>query len=274
MKKIFIILSVALTAAACSGKLNIPDQPEVPASKTFELSANMSSYSGEFLWSPGKAIGIYGSLQGSNAKYVPYNEYLGKGGVIKMYGPEVDGTLYAYFPYSAEGYEAVADGLVPYASVQTYRASAAEHFSENTVLVAQQENGVFDFAIRSGLVKFEVDVDFAGEVKSVVLVSGLNYLSGNFAIDPQADQPVTEGGKTLTVCGMGVQNGKFDVYFALPEGSYETLQLSVHTDAESVSKPVNGVVPVRAGEVTSMTVVDEAYEYTGSDFIIIPEIFD
>ena len=37
---------------------------------------------------------------------------------------------------------------------------------------------------------------------------------------------------------------------------------------------LNGVVPVRAGEVTPMTVVDEAYEYTGSDFIIIPEIFD
>jgi hypothetical protein len=33
-------------------------------------------------------------------------------------------------------------------------------------------------------------------------------------------------------------------------------------------------VPVRAGEVTNLTVVDEAYEYTGSDFEKIPGIFD
>ena len=274
MKKIYIILSVALAAAACSGKLSLPEQPDMPDSRTFEISAEVSSYSGEFLWNPGMSIGVYGSVLGSNARYVPYNEYIGKSGVVRMYGPEVEGNLNAYYPYRAEGYEAVASGRVPYASVQAYRPSAAGHFTENTVLVASQEDGVFDFAIRSGLVKFEVDVDYVGEVKSVVLVSGLNYLSGNFAIDPEDEQPVTDGGNTLTVRGMGIQSGKFDVFFALPAGSYETLQLTVHTDGVSVTKPVNGVVPVRAGEVTSMTAVDETYEYTGSDFIIIPGIFD
>jgi hypothetical protein len=73
---------------------------------------------------------------------------------------------------------------------------------------------------------------------------------------------------------MGKASGKLEVWFVLPAGSYDTLQLVVMTDQTNMTKPVNGVVPVRAGEVTNMTVVDEAYEYTGSDFEKIPGIFD
>ena len=274
MKRIFIIFSALCAAVSCAGNLNLPSEPKTPQSGIFEVSAQVSSYSGEFLWNEGNAIGVYGTVEGANAKYVPYDSYLGKAGLVKMYGPEVDGTLTAYFPYCAEGYPGVALGRVPYASVQEYRQSAGEHFTANTVFASRLEDGLFDFEIRSGLVKFEVETSYTGEIKGVDLISGSDWLCGNFSLDSDAEEPVTQGGKSVSVRGMGVRTEKFDVWIALPAGSYQALQLVVRTDAETVTKPVNGVVPVRAGEVTSMTVVDEAYEYTGSDFVIIPGIFD
>ena len=274
MKKIYMLLSLAVVASGCGGRLDLPEEPDVPKAVRYELSAQVSSLSDVYVWKEGSAVGVYGSSKGDNAKYVPYNGFHGKTGLVELYGPEVDGTIYGYFPYNSEGYAAVAEGRCPYVPVQQYRTSAAGHYSANAVLVAAEIDGVLDFAHRAGLVHFSVNVDVEGQVKGVMLSSALDPLCGNFSIDPEDESPVTDAGNTVTVRGMGKPQGKFDVWFLLPAGEYEALQLVVMTDQTQLTKPVNGKVPVSAGEVTKMTVVDEAYEYTGSDFEIIGGIFD
>ena len=272
MKRLLSIIAISCIAASCSGKLSLPEDPEVVQNGRYEFTAQVASLSDPIIWTEGKAVGVYGAVSGINAKYVPYNEFYGKSGLVRLYGAAVEGESVAYFPYCEEGYVAVAQGKCPYKTVQQYYPSAAEHYSNNVVLAAKETDGQFDFVHRAGLVRFEVDVDFEGEVKGVSLVSGLGLLSGNFPLD--SEDEVTEGSNTVTVRGMGKSSGKFDVWFLLPAASYETLQLVVMTDEKNMTKPVNGVVPVVAGEVTNMTVVDEAYEYTGSDFEKIPGIFD
>ena len=272
MKRLFTIIAITWAAVSCGNKLSLPEDPQVPQSGRYEFSAQVASLSEALVWTEGKAMGVYGTVKGENTKYVPYNEYHGKSGLVKLYGAEVEGDLMAYFPYNEQGYAAVAEGKCPYRSVQKYYPSAAEHYAGNVVLVAKETDGKFDFVHKAGLIRFEINVDFDGEVKAVQLSSGLNVLCGNFPLD--ADGEVSEGENVVTVRGMGKTSGKFDVWFMLPAGSYETLQVVVMTDQTNMTKPVNGVVPVRAGEVTNMTVVDEAYEYTGSDFEKIPGIFD
>ena len=272
MKRLFTIITIAWSVASCAGKLELPEDPQVTQTGRYEFTAQVASLADPIVWTEGKAVGVYGSVKGDNAKYVPYNEFSGKSGQVKLYGEAVEGEVVAYFPYSAEGYAAVAQGKCPYNPVQNYYPTAAEHYASNVVLVADEKDGNFDFIHRAGLLHFEVNVDFEGEVKSLQLISGLNALSGNFPLD--AEDEITDPEQTVTVRGMGKPIGKFDVWFVLPAGSYETLQLVVMTDQNNLTKPVNGVVPVRAGEVTNMTVVDEAYEYTGSDFEKIPGIFD
>lgn len=274
MKKLYMILTVAVIASGCYGRLDLPADPQVPESMRYEISAQVASLSDAYLWKEGSAVGVYGSVKGENAKYVPYSTYIGKTGLVGLYGAEVDGDIYAYFPYNPVGYAAVAEGRCPYSPIQQYRTSAAEHYATNVVLVAAEESGALDFVHRAGLVHFSVDVDVEGEVKGVMLSSALASLSGNFSIDSAAEPLVTDAVNSVTVRGMGRPQGKFDVWFLLPAGEYEALQLVVMTDEAELTKPINGSVPVVAGEVTRMTVVDEAYEYTGSDFEIIGGIFD
>ena len=272
MKRLYTIIAITWAAVSCGNKLSLPEDPQVPQTGRYEFSAQVASLSDALVWTEGKAMGVYGTVRGENAKYVPYNEYYGQSGLVKLYGAEVEGELMAYFPYNEQGYAVVAEGRCPYKSVQKYHSSAAEHYAANVVLVAKEVEGKFDFVHKAGLIRFEVDVDFDGEVKGVQLVSGLNVLSGNFPLE--ADGEISDAENVVTVRGMGKTAGKFDVWVVLPAGSYETLQVVVMTDQTNMTKPVNGVVPVRAGEVTNLTVVDEAYEYTGSDFEKIPGIFD
>ena len=272
MKRLFTIIAITWVVASCGGKIDLPDDPQVSQSGRYEFTAQVASLDDPLVWNEGKSVGVYGSVKGQNSKYVPYSQFYGQSGQVKLYGEAVDGDIIAYFPYTAEGYAAVSEGKCPYRSVQNYYPSAAEHYAANVVLVAKEDNGNFDFVHRAGLIHFEVNVDFDGEVKGVQLVSGLNALSGNFPLT--LDEEISDPHQTVTVRGMGKPLGKFDVWFVLPAGSYETLQLVVNTDITSLTKPVRGTVPVRAGEVTNMTVVDETYEYTGSDFEKIPGIFD
>lgn len=274
MNKLYVILLSVLAASGCGGRIDFPEVPDVPKATRYEVFAQIASLSGDFIWSQDEAIGVYGNVKGTNARYVPYNDFIGESGFVKLYGEEVDGELMGYYPYSDDGLAAVAEGRCPYSAVQQYRKSAAEHYSANAVLVATEIDGNLDFVHRAGLVHFNVNVEVEGQVKSVDLVSSGAPLCGNFSIDPEDENPVTSGGFSVTVRGMGKAQGSFDVWILLPAGEYTALQLVVVTDETKLTRPVNGSVPVHAGEVTDMTVVDEAYEYTGSGFEIIEGIFD
>ena len=95
-----MLLSLAVVASGCGGRLDLPEEPDVPKAVRYELSAQVSSLSDVYVWKEGSAVGVYGSSKGDNAKYVPYNGFHGKTGLVELYGPEVDGTIYGYFPYN------------------------------------------------------------------------------------------------------------------------------------------------------------------------------
>ena len=60
MKRLLVLFAVILVSAGCGG-LDLPEDPKVPQATCFEVSAQISSLSGEFIWSEGRAIGVYGS---------------------------------------------------------------------------------------------------------------------------------------------------------------------------------------------------------------------
>ena len=78
MKRLLSIIAISCIAASCSGKLSLPEDPEVVQNGRYEFTAQVASLSDPIIWTEGKAVGVYGAVSGINAKYVPYNEFYGK----------------------------------------------------------------------------------------------------------------------------------------------------------------------------------------------------
>lgn len=269
MKKILILFSTAVLLASCSAKSLLKPDPEVQESGTVSVSATIPA---DHIWSGNDAIGIYGTVKGTNARFVPFSSCLGKDGQATLYGSAVDGELVAYYPYSYGGVPTLTEGLVVLPQIQSYCRDAFSQVISNTVAVARGKEGVFDLDFLVGAVHFKVSAKFSGEVKSVTLSSISDVLSGEMSID---DGSMSESGlKSVAVRGIGRPEGEFDLWVMLPVGNYSGLEMTIISDEGSVVKSVRGSIPVEKGRVSETVVKDEAFEYAGSDYEVIPGIFD
>lgn len=272
MKRIGIYLMVMAAAVSCEYKLDMPDVPETGQEGVFELSAAMPSP--DFIWDEASSIGVYGTMEGDNVRYTLYNDFAGKKGVARFYGRDVSGDCFAYYPYRPEGVPAVAAGRIPCFAVQQFRPTPTEHLAANSVFVAGAVEGKFEFLNTCGLVGLQLDPAVFGTIRKLVLNSAVDWLCGNFSMDGDSEEMVTDGGRAVEVVGLGTQAGPFTVYFVLHEGEYDGLKLEIHTDVQVVTADVTGKVTVTAGEETMAAVMVEDMGGTGSDFEIIPGEFD
>lgn len=269
MKKILILFSTAVLLASCSAKSLLKPDPEVSESGTVSVSATISA---DHVWSGNDAVGIYGSLKGVNAKFVPLSSCFGKGGQATLYGSAVDGELVGYYPYSYGGVPTLTKGFVVLPQIQKYCRDAFSQITGNTVAVARGKDGILDMEYLVGVVHFKVSAKFSGEVKSVTLSSISDVLSGEMSID---DGSMSESGPgSVSVRGIGRREGEFDLWVMLPCGIYSGLELTIISDEGSVVKSVRGSIPVEKGRVSETVVKDEAFEYAGSDYEVIPGNFD
>lgn len=269
MKKILILFSTAVLLASCSAKSLLKPDPEVRESGTVYVPATISA---DHIWSGNDAVGIYGFLKGVNTKFVPLSSCFGQGGKATLYGAAVDGGLVAYYPYSNDGVPTLTEGFVVLPQIQKYCRDAFSQITGNTFAVARGKDGVLNLEYLVGVVHFKVSAKFSGEVKSVTLSSISDVLSGEMSID---DGSMLESGPgSVSVRGIGKREGEFDLWVMLPCGTYSGLEMTINSDAGSVVKSVRGSIPVEKGRVSETVVKDEAFEYTGSDYEVIPGNFD
>lgn len=268
MKKILLI-TAALVLGACSAKGLLKPDPEVTVKGTVSLQASMGQ---DHMWKGTDAVGVYGSKMGTNAKYVPVEASLGKSGTATLYGSAVDGEIVAYYPYSSKGMAALKDGYAILPAIQEYRPGAASALTSNAVAFARGVDGLLSLDYKVGVVHFKVAAKFIGEVKSVVLSSFYDILSGPMDIDDGTMSQ--EGEKSVCIRGIGKPEGAFDVWVVLPCGTYSSLEMTIVSDRDNIVKSVRGSIPVEDGKVAETILKDEAYEYAGSDYIVIRGEFD
>lgn len=268
MKKILLI-TAALVLGACSAKGLLKPDPEVTEKGTVSLQASIGP---DHTWKSSDAVGVYGSKMGSNAMYVPDEASLGKSGTATLYGSAVDGEIVAYYPYSPKGMPFLSEGYVKLPSIQSYCRDAASQIASNTVAFARAGDAVLNMERKVGVVHFKVVAKFSGEVKSVTLSSLYDVLCGNMSIDDGS--MAEDGSHSVSVRGIGKPEGAFDVWVVLPCGTYSSLEMTIVSDRDNIVKSVRGSIPVEDGKVAETILKDEAYEYAGSDYIVIRGEFD
>lgn len=276
MKHAFYILALAACLVACSKNGSSGKEPEVLNPPHNIISALIEDNGSSHRWSEGDFFGLYGSVSGENVRYVVEPVSFEKEGLTRIYGSGVDGDVYGYFPYHEDGYPAVAEGRQPLSPAQVYCLSAREQMIQNTILVAKLEDEILNFSWLCGVLHIHVTAGVSGTVRSASLLSAGIPVCGNYSItgtEPLFD----DAGNELTLTGVGLPcepDSPLDLYFMIPPGVYTSLSLSLTSELETVTKPVDLAVSIDAKAEFSCTVSEKETVYEGTDIIIIDGEFD
>lgn len=272
---VFFVFSVAVLSACSKGSSDVA--PEVSNPPHNILSARIADYGTSHIWKEGDLFGLYGSISGDNVRYVVEPVSYEKDGNARIYGSGVDGEVYGYYPYDEEdGCPAAALGRQPLAAQQAYWGSAREQVMQSTVLVAKLDNEVLSFSWVCGVLHLHITAGVNGTVRAASLSSGDVPLCGDYSIIG-ADPLMANASGTLTVTGIGrlcEPETPLDVYFMLPPGVYSSLSLTLTSDEESVTKPVDLTVAITSMAEVNCTVSEKETVYEGTDLIIIDGEFD
>ena len=267
MKK-YLILSIALLAAACTEKYN-PDyaEPFIAPQGRSVFRAEVITLDGTWTWDASLSrLGVYGA-NASNAAFYPRASFDGKSGEIEIMGQDILGQAYAYLPYRPTGYEAVAEGCQPLFEEQRFFPDATAQINGNEILVAAaDEEGLFRFSHRCGALCFKVAIALGENVKTLTL-SAAEPLAG--WLETGANPAMRNPSYRVTVTGINAPCSERDplsVWVMLPEGSYSGLFITVAGDTESISTIVEGTYEIKPGQETVAGAREKKNDYDGSDF--------
>ena len=276
MKKILFILIVPALMFSCSKGSGSDSGSSVTNPPANILTVDIEGYGASHIWSSDDCFGIYGSKKGDNVRYVVETTSFEQDGQTRIYGTGAEGEVTGYYPYSAEGYPAVAEGRQPLFSAQTFMESAEEQLKAHTVLVAKVQDERLSFTYRCGVLHLHMTTDIAGPVTSAVLTSASKAVCGElemFSENPAVQNP----GSELELSGINrpcsLEN-PLDVRFMLPPGTYSDLQITLISDAETIMKPVEATLTIEPKSEVRCTISNKETIYEGSDIIIIEGRFD
>ncbi len=267
MKRSILLFGMLLTAVSCVEKLPVAAEPEVAEQGVCLLRAQMED--GSFVWTlPDARVGIY-SESSANSCWSPRAAYVGKIGEVEIFGPEAKGTVYAYWPWSEEGYSPCADGRVRIPSEQKWYDGFEAHMSGNSpCLVARAENGRLHFRRHCGALHVRVAMDFTRNVQGIVL-SSADEICGDYDVSGLADERLVNGGKSIRLTGIDAPASvacPLEAWLMLPPGTYGGLFISVSAGDESVTAVIEGVVRVESGKQTDVDARERRHDYEGGDF--------
>lgn len=275
MKK-YLILSIALLAAACTEKYN-PDyaEPFITPQGRSVFTAEVLPLSGTWTWDASLSrVGVYGSNV-SNASFSPRAAFDGASGRAELMGRDVLGRAYAYLPYTVEGYDAVAEGCQPLSGEQRFFPGAAEQIEGNEILVAAaDEEGLFRFVHRCGVLRLNVAITLGENVKTLTL-SAAEPVAGwlEMGETPGMKNPLY----SVTVRGIDApcsEQAPLSVWVMLPEGTYTDLFITVAGETESISTIVEGTYEILSGKETVAGAKEQKNNYDGSDFESEEVVYD
>lgn len=267
MKKIIGVIAIFTIAASCTERLPVPVQPDLTDQGICVLRAEMDDPG--FVWDAVKSkIGIY-SASGENMSWSIRSIYDGKTGEAEIFGREARGKVYAYYPYSAEGYTPCAEGRVNIPSAQKWFDTFDGHINGNTTcLVAAAEDGKLSFRQVCGCIHIRIAIDFPENIRRVVL-SAEDFICGDYYIGSGQSQRLTDGGKSITVSGIDSPSSiasPLDVWFMLPPGTYKGLFVSVSGQNESVTSVLENTITVESGKQCDADAREQRHDYGAGDF--------
>lgn len=231
-------------------------------------------------WAKGDCIGIFGSEQGQNERYV-----LKKAGdgqqKAEFYGPEVSGErIRAYYPY-AEGYE-LHDGHLSFEMLPDQEWSGETTLHQQylryvkTAFAFSNGTDTLTFAYPQGLMTFRFFFEKDVKITGLVLTSpsrnlaGTGYVTDDWIVEMKSavNYPVTLD------CGDGVSPAAYVFPVVLPAGSYEDLRLAVHVGGTDPYvchlEPVE--IPVNFSGDLAMTEVSVSIGDSSMGFDVIPDM--
>lgn len=277
MKRLLIALVLLLPVLSCTKKLVVPPDPENVDDGRTEILASVADYSGQsFLWSSSTKVGIYDSDGHSNQRYTLKNEFIGKTGEVSLYGSTIGGTAVAYLPYSDKGYPCVAQHRQPVLAEQKAGASAMEHLTLNTVLVAiGDDEGRFLFSYtggNTGLIHLTLRCPVDGMVDKVVIHSPGAPLAGNVSMLADADPFVSGGSQYLTLTGVGrpsTEESPLQVWAQVPSGQFSRLTITLVSGDKMATAVVGGSITVPSGGCVDAVAEAVSSSSGNEDFTII-----
>ena len=276
MKKLVYFFTVAAALAACSKDRGKGDAPDVSNPPHNIVSALIEDYGTSHVWSEGDLFGLYGSVSGENVRYVVEPVSFEKDGLTRIYGSGVEGVVVGYYPFDEEGCPAAAAGRQPLSPEQQYCSSAWEQVKDNTVLVARLEDEKLHFSWFCGVLHLHVTAGVNGIVRSASLTSADAPLCGDYSVTG-GDPAMANASGMLTVSEIDLPSepeSPLDLYFMLPPGVYSSLSLTLSSNEESITKPVELAVTISSMSETTCIISDKETVYDGTDIIVIEGEFD
>lgn len=277
MKRVLYIIALAVSLASCSKNSGNGNAPEVNNPPHNIITARIADYGTAHIWTEGDLFGLYGSISGENVRYVVEPVSYEKDGAARIYGSGADGDVYGYYPYNEEdGCPAAAIGRQPLSTKQDYFSNARNQLLGNSVLVAKLDEETLAFSWLCGILHIHVTAGVDGNVQTASLISDDAPLCGDYSVigeEPLLSNPA----ESVTLEGLNNLCGPdapLDLYFMLPPGVYTSLFLTLASDKESITKPIELTVTISSMSEINCTVSDKETVYDGTDIIIIDGEFD
>lgn len=239
MKKIIAtFISAACLVMSCTPQetndiFDVPQEGYTLFEADFE-DLVIAGTSAEMIWEKGIGIGVYGSSEGNNVRYILKNASDGKA-VGEYYGPEVSGeSISAYYPYS-EDY-ALFDGKMMYSlsnqQVFDGQTTVLEQFIRyaGCAYAFREDGNRLNFRYASGVMSVEVRLSKSEAVRSISLVSSAP-LAGTGKVDSDMTVTLSESASKSIVldCAEGVVSKEGDVHtkfpIVMPAGTYSDVSL-------------------------------------------------
>lgn len=278
MRKTIYILCMCMSASllSCSKVGDSADEAGVNNPASCILHAGIEGYGASHLWNADDCFGVYGSESGNNVRYVVETTSFGKDGLTRIYGTGAEGEIIGYYPYTTGGYEAVAFGRQPLPAVQVFRETSEDQLKDNTILVAKAQGDTLLFRYECGILHLHMTTDINGKVSTAVLSADTTAVCGDLSMlgeDPAIENPGTE----ISICGIGRKcslETPLDLRFMLPPGRYSDLHVTLISNSESITKPVEATLTIEPKTETKCTISNKETIYNGTDIIIIEGRFD
>ena len=267
MKRNMILLMLAtLCALSCNEKT-----PSVTVEGYTFFTADMDQVSmGTFrqdlVWEEGSYIGVYGSVQGDNERYIMRKSGQGLS-IAEFYGYNVKGEILAYSPYE-ETFSGSAEQLPLYLSPEQtlyYEDWTDQYLQWCPTACAILKDGTLDFHRPCGLLVVTFDIPETLKISSLRLSAKEEFLAGRYSFmkDGSVKAASNASGNVVLKCfdkdSKDVEGNVVGFPVVMLPGDYASIELEVVLTDEEPFKCLFNDVQIRkmtdAGRSVTMVAV-------------------
>lgn len=247
MRHLYILSVLTLLLWSC-GKTNPDSGEDIDNSGETVFSADYENVKllGQIEWKQGETIGVFGSIQGDNERYVMEKTGAGSNTAV-FYGPLVKGDVIAYHPF--DEYCEMRDGRISFwlDANQEYNPSndAKGQFLSYcpTAFAVYGSDKILHFQYPLGILSVQVDFN-PGVLIKQMSISTTRGISGKLSVDYACNVVPSEvayksislefGDKPVST----VSDGKLtEFFFVLPSATFEAgdIALCIVSEEETMN---------------------------------------